>query len=129
MAKSVFCTATVSQAEIIIRNLRDAGFSGNDNSVLVAAGALIGMGIPEFEAKIYGGKVKSGSCLFSVHSEDSTKTKRANEIFERAGAKDITTAGEVAVGDQLFGYLYCPVDEMGDPKAEKMAVMPSGGRM
>lgn len=129
MAKSVFCTATVSQAEIIIRKLQDAGFSGNDNSVLVAAGAFIGMGIHEFEAKIYEGKVKSGSCLLSVRSEDSAEARRAKEIFERAGAKDITTAGEVAAGDQLFGYLYYPVDEMGDPKADKMAVMPSGDRV
>jgi len=60
-------------------------------------GALVGMGIPEFEAKKYEGKVKSGSALISVHSEDSNETKRAKEIFERAGAKDITTAGEVAV--------------------------------
>ena len=60
-------------------------------------GALIGMGIPEFEAKKYEGKVKSGSSLISVHSEDSNETKRAKEIFESAGAADITTAGETAV--------------------------------
>src|SRR6476661_7253460 len=59
-------------------------------------GALVGMGIPEFEAKKYEGKVKSGSSLISVHSEDSNQTKRAKEIFERAGAKDISTAGEAA---------------------------------
>src|SRR6202165_3080986 len=60
-------------------------------------GALIGMGIPEFEAKRFEGKVKSGSSLISVHSDDSDQTKRAKEIFERAGAKDITSAGEAAV--------------------------------
>jgi uncharacterized protein YcfJ len=170
MSKSVFCTATVSQAETIIRNLQAAGFSGKDISVLMAdkggtrdfavehntkapegaatgagtgalvggtfgwllgigalaipglgpfiaagpimaalggaavggtvgglTGALVGMGIPEFEAKKYEGKVKSGSSLISVHSDDSNQTKRAKEIFERAGAKDITTAGEAAV--------------------------------
>jgi hypothetical protein len=60
-------------------------------------GALVGMGIPEFEAKRFEGKVKSGSSLISVHSDNSDETKRAKEIFERAGAKDITTAGEAAV--------------------------------
>lgn len=60
-------------------------------------GALVGMGMPEFEAKKYEGKVKSGSALISVHSEDSDETKRAKEIFERAGAADITTAGEAGV--------------------------------
>jgi hypothetical protein len=32
-----------------------------------------------------------------VHSDDGHQTKRAKEIFERDGAKDITSAGEVAV--------------------------------
>jgi hypothetical protein len=170
MSKSIFCTATDSQTDIILRNLQAAGFSSNDISVLMAdkggtrdfayehntkapegattgagtgvvlggalgwltgigalaipglgpfiaagpilaalsgaaiggtvgglTGGLVGMGIPEFEAKKYEGKVKSGSFLISIHSEDSNETKRAKEICERAGAQDITTAGEVAV--------------------------------
>src|SRR3981189_560461 len=36
MSKSIFCTATVAQTHIIIRNLQSAGFSGNDISVLMA---------------------------------------------------------------------------------------------
>jgi hypothetical protein len=60
-------------------------------------GALIGMGIPEFEAKRYEGKVKGGHALISVHSEDAMETKRAKEIFERAGGEDISTSGEPAV--------------------------------
>jgi hypothetical protein len=170
MEKSVFCIASVSQAEDIIQKLQASGFSGDDVSVLVAdkegtrhfahehhtkapegaatgagtglavggvvgwlagvgmlaipglgpliaagpimaalsgaavggtlggiTGALVGMGIPEFEAKRYEGKVKTGSALISVHSETSDETKRAKEIFERAGAQDISTAGEAAV--------------------------------
>jgi len=170
MSKSILCTATISQAETIIRNLQAGGFSGNDISVLMAdkggtrdfavqhntkapegaatgagtgaalggalgwlagigalaipglgpfiaagpimaalggaavggtvgglTGALVGMGIPEFEAKKYEGKVKNGSCLISVHSDDSAETQRAKDIFARAGASDITTAGEAAV--------------------------------
>lgn len=60
-------------------------------------GALVGMGMPEFEAKRFEGKVKTGSCLISVHSEDSEQVTIAKEICERGGAKDITSAGEVAV--------------------------------
>lgn len=60
-------------------------------------GALVGMGMPEFEAKQYEGKVKSGSCLISVHSKDSNQTKLAKEVFERAGAKDITSTSEASV--------------------------------
>lgn len=59
-------------------------------------GALIGMGIPEFEAKRYEGKVKGGNLLISVHTEDATERRRAKEIFERAGAEDISTQHEKA---------------------------------
>ncbi|MHB8970765.1 MAG: hypothetical protein ACYC3X_07380 [Pirellulaceae bacterium] len=170
MSKSVFCTATASQTETIVRNLKAAGFSSNDISVLMAdkggtkdfahehntkapegtaagagtgavlggtlgwlagigalaipglgpfiaagpimaalsgaaiggtvgglTGALIGMGIPEIEAKRYEGQVKSGSSLISVQSDDIQETNRAKEIFEQGGAKDFTTAGELAM--------------------------------
>jgi len=58
------------------------------------AGALIGLGIPEYEAKRYEGKVKDGNILISVHTESSDERKRAKEIFERAGAEDISSTGE-----------------------------------
>jgi hypothetical protein len=61
-------------------------------------GALIGMGMPEFEAKQYEGKIRSGNALISVHSENSDETSRAKEIFKQAGAQDIATSGEVSVG-------------------------------
>src|SRR3954471_8745363 len=56
------------------------------------AGTLIGMGIPEYEAKRYESKIREGRILLSVHSENSDETKRAKEIFEQAGAEDIATA-------------------------------------
>lgn len=59
-------------------------------------GALVGMGIPEFEAKRYEGKIREGNILISVHTDDSTQRSRAKEIFERAGAEDITSTGEAA---------------------------------
>jgi hypothetical protein len=61
------------------------------------AGALIGMGLPEFEAKRYESKVKGGNILVSVHSENSDQTERAKDIFEQAGAEDISTATEAGV--------------------------------
>jgi hypothetical protein len=60
-------------------------------------GALIGMGIPEYEAQRYEGKVKGGHALISVHSEDSAETERAKKIFEDAGAEDISTSSEPSV--------------------------------
>ena len=63
-------------------------------------GALIGMGIPEYEAKHYEGRVKGGRLLISVHSEDSVETTRAREIFLDAGAEDIATTNEPSVTSQ-----------------------------
>jgi hypothetical protein len=60
------------------------------------SGGLIGMGIPEYEAKRYEGQVKGGRALISVHSENSAETDRAKAIFEAAGAEDVSTAGEAA---------------------------------
>lgn len=62
-------------------------------------GALIGMGVPEYEAKRYEARLRDGRILLSVHSESSDSTKRAKEIFERAGAEEIATAGEESVKD------------------------------
>lgn len=58
------------------------------------AGGLIGLCIPEIEAKRYEGKVKAGSILISVHTEDAGDIARAKDIFKQAGAEDICTAGE-----------------------------------
>jgi outer membrane lipoprotein SlyB len=63
-------------------------------------GALIGMGIPEYEAKQYEGKIKGGNILISVHSENSDERTRAKDIFERAGAHDISSTEEESVPDE-----------------------------
>jgi hypothetical protein len=60
-------------------------------------GALVGMGIPEYEAKRYEGKIKAGNILISVHSESAEESKRAKEIFEQAGAQDISATSEAGV--------------------------------
>jgi hypothetical protein len=57
-------------------------------------GALVGMGIPEYEAKRYEGRVKNGGILLSVHSDNSEWTRRAKEILERTSAEDIASTGE-----------------------------------
>lgn len=59
-------------------------------------GALVGMGIPEYEAKRYEGRIREGNYLISVHTENSDQRSKAKEIFERAGAEDIASAGEAS---------------------------------
>jgi len=57
-------------------------------------GALVGMGIPEYEAKRYEGMVKDGGILLSVHCDNSDWTKRAKDILEQTGARDVSSTGE-----------------------------------
>jgi len=57
-------------------------------------GALVGLGIPEYEAKRYEGKVKGGGILISVHSESIDETASAKNIFKEEGAHDISSTGE-----------------------------------
>jgi hypothetical protein len=61
------------------------------------AGGLIGLGIPEIEAKRYEGKIKAGNILISVHTENSAEIARAKDIFTRSGAQDICTSGEASI--------------------------------
>ena len=61
-------------------------------------GALVGMGIPEYEAKRYEGLVKDGGILLSVHTGTSEAVKRAKMALEQSGAKDINSSSEVTSG-------------------------------
>jgi hypothetical protein len=58
-------------------------------------GALIGLGIPEYEAKRYEGKLTKGNYLISVHSENGDEVKRAKSVFKDCSATDIASAEEV----------------------------------
>ena len=69
-------------------------------------GTLVGLGIPEYQAKRYETRLKEGRILLAVHSENADETKRAKEIFERAGAEDIATGGEKSVRDKERGTQY-----------------------
>jgi len=63
------------------------------------AGALVGMGIPEYEAKRYEGRVKDGGILLSVHCGDSKWKKRAKQILVATGAQDISATSEANSDD------------------------------
>jgi ActD protein len=67
---------------------------GAGGAVFGFTGALIGLGIPEYEAKRYEGRIKSGGILMSVHSDNQDWTKRAKSILENTGAQAISSSGE-----------------------------------
>jgi hypothetical protein len=77
----------------IMAALAGAGVAGTVGGIV---GALVGMGIPEYEAKRYEGRIKSGGILLSVHCDNSEWTKKAKELLERTGAKDIASTGEAS---------------------------------
>src|SRR5690242_2397102 len=60
------------------------------------AGALVGLGVPEYEAKRYEGRVRNGGILMSVHCDNGDWAGRAKSILERTGAQDISSAGEAS---------------------------------
>jgi hypothetical protein len=53
---------------------------------------LIGLGIPEIEAKRYEEKLKAGNYLISVHAHNGDREDLAKDIFKAAGAEDITVS-------------------------------------
>jgi len=64
------------------------------------AGGLIGLGIPELEARRYEGKIKEDNILISVHTENSKEIERTKEISSEAAAQDICITGERSTPDE-----------------------------
>jgi hypothetical protein len=60
-------------------------------------GALVGTGIPEYEAKQYEGKLREGNVLFSVHVVDSDEAARVRAIMAEEKAESISTGSEASV--------------------------------
>ena len=77
----------------IVGLLAGIGAGGAAGAVI---GALAGMGIPEYEAKRYEGRIRKGGILLSVHTDDSDWKKKAKQILEETGADDIGSSSEAS---------------------------------
>jgi len=62
---------------------------------------LIGLGLSEPDARNYDGQVNAGHILISVHSDHWGEIPQSKDIFTKAGAHHICTAGDSAVKDRL----------------------------
>ena len=84
------------RASIAVGVLLLAALSGAAVGAAVGglAGGLVGMGIPEYEAKMYEDKLKAGKILISVHTDDSNERDRARDLLKADGAEDIGVTGE-----------------------------------
>ncbi len=60
-------------------------------------GALAGLGIPEYEAQQYEGKLRKGGILICVHTDNSDEQQRVRDILSAENAQDISTGSEAAV--------------------------------
>lgn len=69
---------------------------GVDGAIGGIGGALVGIGIPEYEAKRYEGYVKNGGILISIHVDDKEWGKKAERILKEAGAQDISKTSETS---------------------------------
>lgn len=83
----------------IMAALAGAGAGGIIGGI---GGALIGLGIPEIEAKRYEDIMKKGGILVSVHADNSAEVDKAQACLERAGAEDVAATGEAKTDWHLF---------------------------
>lgn len=77
----------------IVAALAGAGAVGALGGIV---GALAGIGIPEYEARRYEGRIREGGVLLSVHCDNREWVKRAKTILGETGAQDVACASEKA---------------------------------
>lgn len=75
----------------IVSALAGIGAGGAVNEF---AGAPIGLGIPDYEAKMYEGSFKNGGMLFSVHCESAQEMDVAGRLLEHTGAEDLSITSD-----------------------------------
>ena len=75
----------------IIAALAGAGAAGAVGGI---TGALLGYGVPEYEAKRYEGRVRKGGLLLSVHADNREWAKKAQDLLMQTGGQDISAADE-----------------------------------
>lgn len=77
----------------IVAALAGAGAAGATGGLV---GGLVGAGIPEIEAKRYAGRLRDGGYLLSVHCDDADWARRAEEVLEATGGRDVVRAQEAS---------------------------------
>jgi len=75
----------------IVSALAGAGAIGVVGGIL---GGLAGLGVPEYVAKRFEGRIKQGCVLMSVHCDNDDWVKRARSLLLQTGAEGIGSARE-----------------------------------
>lgn len=79
----------------VVDALAGAGAFGVVGAII---GLLVGLTIPEFEAKRYRGLIKEGRSLLSVHCDTSDWVTRAKHVLKSVGGRGVVAAGEAGAG-------------------------------
>lgn len=79
------------QAGVVLAVLAGIGALGVLGGLI---GGLTGSASPEYEAKRYAGRTKTGGLLLSVHCDSPEWTTRAKQTLKQTGAENIATARE-----------------------------------
>jgi uncharacterized membrane protein len=72
----------------IVGALAGVGIGGTMGAMM---GALVGMGIPEQEAKRYEARLKDGHVFLCAHCDTAERVSRAKEVLRDTGAEDISS--------------------------------------
>jgi len=59
-------------------------------------GALVGTGIPEYEAQQYEGRLRQGHILLAVHADSSEEAARARQVMTDEKGESISTGSEAS---------------------------------
>src|SRR5262245_25190471 len=60
-------------------------------------GAMVGWGIPEFEAQQFEGRLREGHILIAVHADDADDAARARDVLSEEHAEHISTGTEATL--------------------------------
>ncbi|RYZ89493.1 MAG: DUF3341 domain-containing protein [Proteobacteria bacterium] len=103
----------------IMGALAGAGLGGAVGGI---SGALIGFGMPEYEAKRYEGLVKEGGVLISVHADDSDWVEKAKSILSDSGARDISSTDETRADydESPSSWTNATRNQNGDPQSSRV---------
>jgi hypothetical protein len=77
----------------IIATLAGIGVGGTVGGL---SGALIGLGMPEYEAKRCQGRIEKGGILLSVHCDSTNWVNKAKFLLRSTGAEDVSATVESA---------------------------------
>lgn len=68
--------------------------SGIGGALGLLVGSLVGLGLPEYEAKKYEDALGKGHILICAHAANTEQVERAKDVFNKEGGKDISTSSE-----------------------------------